>query len=148
MLPVQTAINRRLAIIRLDGDMFFSSLVSFATGSVFLGIASGILSLVYVYAFDNTAIWRVSEASPWMYTGGFVGAAFILSTMLFAPRIGMTKMYMAIVLGQLASSLLYDHFGVLNIRQEDATVMRIVGERLVQCVQLGLITVAIIYIYI
>ena len=92
-----------------------------------LAILSGALSLYLTYAVDQS-IWGIADASAWIFTGGLFGAISVYGTLLIAPFIGMARLYMCVVLGQLSSSLVYDHFGVLGVTQQSATPLRISGK--------------------
>ncbi len=129
-LPMQTCINRYFARIRCGGDARKSSLFSFFSGSCVLAVVSGIVSAVMIYAYDR-AIWDFAATSWWMFTGGVFGALNVHGALIMAPRVGMTRLYMLVVFGQLVSALLYDHFGVLGVSQFSATPLRISGTILI-----------------
>lgn len=130
ILPVQTCINRRFAHRVCQGDILKSAIFSFMTGSLTLGIASGILTAVFILSL-NQSVWNFADASAWTFTGGLLGAFFVYGTLLIAPYVGMARLFMCIVLGQLSSSLLYDHFGILGLTEHTATPLRIAGTLMV-----------------
>ena len=132
VLPVQAAINRRLAHIHLKGDKLMSAMISFFVGSITLAIVSSIVTGVYLRT-STRSLWHIQGSSAWLYTGGLFGATFVFAMMKLAPIIGMARMFMCVVLGQLISSLLYDHFAILGVAQRTATPMRIAGVCLVLC---------------
>jgi bacterial/archaeal transporter family-2 protein len=65
---------------------------------------------------------------PWIsWTGGLFGAIFIGIAILMVPRLGAATTLALIVVGQMAGSLAFDHFGLLGIAQQPASVTRMAG---------------------
>ena len=70
--------------------------------------------------------------TPWsLYVGGFCGFFIILSLASAFPRIGGALAIALVVLGQAAAALAIDHFGLLGMPQEPATLARVAGLLLV-----------------
>jgi transporter family-2 protein len=66
--------------------------------------------------------------APWMsWTGGLFGAIFIGIAILMVPRLGAATTLALIVVGQMVGSLVFDHFGVLGIQQQPASLVRMGG---------------------
>ena len=61
------------------------------------------------------------------FGGGLVGAIFVTTALIFAPRIGATYWVALIVAGQMAASVALDHFGWLGFPESPASVARIAG---------------------
>lgn len=75
---------------------------------------------------------RFSESftggASWVsWTGGLFGAIFIGIAILVMPRLGAATTLALIVVGQMVGSLLFDHFGILGIQQQPATLIRMAG---------------------
>jgi transporter family-2 protein len=66
----------------------------------------------------------------WAWTGGALGAAFVLSSTLLIPQLGAAKLVCLVVLGQIVGSLLLDHFGVLHAAKP-IDALRLMGGALV-----------------
>jgi transporter family-2 protein len=80
-----------------------------------------------------------SEAAPWTsWTGGLFGALFIGIAILMVPRLGAATTLALIVVGQMIGSLTFDHFGVLGIPQQPATLIRMAGAA---CLILGVVLI-------
>lgn len=80
-----------------------------------------------------------SGAAPWTsWTGGLFGALFIDIAILMVPRLGAATTLALIVVGQMIGSLAFDHFGVLGIQQQPATLIRMAGAA---CLILGVVLI-------
>ncbi len=64
-------------------------------------------------------------------TGGFMGAFFVASAVVIAPVLGAGTMMCWMIAGQMAASILLDHFGLIGYAVRDASPMRIFGVLLV-----------------
>ncbi len=70
--------------------------------------------------------------TPWsLYIGGVCGFFVIVSLASAFPRIGAALAISLVVLGQAAAALVIDHFGLLGMPQEPATLSRVAGLLLV-----------------
>lgn len=122
LLPLQALINARLG--QLTHGPLLASLVSFLVGTLVLSAA--------VLA-TRTAIpdARMAAAVPaWAWLGGVIGAVFVVAATLLVPRLGAAALVCLVVFGQIAGSLLLDHYGVLTApRPIDA--LRVLGVMLV-----------------
>ncbi len=50
----------------------------------------------------------------WKYLGGFLGAFAVFGTILLSPKIGLANMFLLIILGQILTSSVLDHLGMLK----------------------------------
>lgn len=122
LLPLQALINARLGHATAGG--LFASACSFLVGTLALAVVL-LVSRPAVPATD--ALLRLP---PWIWAGGLLGAAFVVIATLAVPRIGAASLVALVVLGQMASALLLDRFGVLQAaRAVDAS--RLLGAALV-----------------
>lgn len=110
LLPLQALVNARLGQLTLGP--LFASLASFAVGTTAL-LA---LWLAWRPAAPSGAA-GFAQVPLWAWTGGLIGAAFVVAATVLVPRLGAAVLICAVVFGQLAGSLLLDHFGVLHARQ-------------------------------
>jgi transporter family-2 protein len=63
----------------------------------------------------------------WAWAGGFLGAFYVLCTIVVGPRLGAAALLALVILGQLTTSLLVDHFGWLGFPQHPLTLTRLFG---------------------
>jgi transporter family-2 protein len=122
-LPLQAGINAQL---RLGlGHPLLAALVSFGVGTVALAAATLLLRLSFPPA------GQLFQINWWQWTGGLLGAVYILSAVLLAPRLGATALIAATVAGQMMASLIYDHYGVAGFPVQPITPQRILGATLI-----------------
>ena len=75
---------------------------------------------------------RVVATPVWMWTaGGLLGATFVASMVLLAPKLGATLLLGAAVAGQLTTALLMDHYGLLGYPQHSISPGRVAGVLLI-----------------
>lgn len=119
ILPLQAALNSGLAS-RTTGPLF-STFINFSTGIVAIAAALAILRVSIPSIATSTSI-------PWFYwIGGLLGAFFVLTTMMSAPKLGASLMIAIIIAGQIGASLAFDHFGWLGYPVHELNLGRIAG---------------------
>jgi transporter family-2 protein len=119
VLIVQVGLNTTLRSAL--GEPVIATLVSFLAGSAAL----------IVFLWLTRATWPARaqwQAIPWWaWFGGILGAFYVVSTIIAGPRLGAAALLALIVLGQLVTSLLVDHFGWLGFPQHSLTALRLLG---------------------
>lgn len=123
LIPVQTAINSRLSG-RL-GAVLPASLVSFAVGSVGLGLA---------VLVTGTAVPWVETATTqpwWIWVGGVCGLVFLTLNIVLLPRIGAAATVVLPLVGQVLGGLVIDLAGAFDTAVRPLTVVRGLGGGLV-----------------
>ncbi|NDK40059.1 DMT family transporter [Pseudoxanthomonas gei] len=108
LLPLQALINASLG--KQTTGPLFASLASFVVGGVVLAV----WWLASKPSLDLAALGRVPW---WAWTGGLIGAVYVAAATMLIPRMGAAALICLVVFGQVAGSLLLDHFGVLHARQ-------------------------------
>lgn len=119
IMPMQAGVNSTLAIH--SNGALWASLVSFVVGSIAL------LCLAIGMRQDWPVLADLRQAPWWAWTGGFMGALFVFTGAILAPRIGATTMMALLVAGQLIMSVVLDHFGWATFPQHDINWGRILG---------------------
>jgi len=123
-IPLQAAINARLRD-HLDHSTLLAAFVSFAVGTIALALMAVLTGQRW------QALGGVAEARGWKLTGGLLGAFFVFATTLLAPKIGLAKMVALVIAGQVAMSLVADHFGWIGLAVRPVDPMRAGGALLV-----------------
>lgn len=107
LLPLQVAFNNKLTSV--SGNPTTSSLVSFSVGTIALLIYS-----VFGQVSFQKSFLPLGHAPWYAWIGGLVGALYIISTVVASPRIGIVVFLIIVILGQLTTSALLEHFGWLG----------------------------------
>lgn len=85
-----------------------------ATVSFFIGT----LILLALALTTNQGSFRgIGQASWWQLSGGLFGAFFVTMTIVAVPRLGTGTVVAALIVSQLITGMLFDHFGLLGVRQ-------------------------------
>jgi transporter family-2 protein len=124
LIPLQAAINARLRD-HLDHSTLLAALVSFAVGTAALA------AMALVTGQRWQALGGIAGAKGWQLTGGLLGALFVFATTLLAPKIGLAKMVALVIAGQVALSLVADHYGWLGLAVREVSPLRAGGAALV-----------------
>ncbi|GGB41770.1 DMT family transporter [Fictibacillus barbaricus] len=121
-LPTQFSINAQLR--SLVGSPILASTISFIVGSIAL----------LIMTFFNQGIkfnknWV--EAPWWIWTGGLLGAFYVVATIILIPRIGAASTVAFILTGQIIASVLIDHFGLLGVHIQPVNLYKFIGVSLI-----------------
>src|SRR4029079_826471 len=119
MMPTQAAINNKLA--GYVASPISAAFVSFLIGTIAL--------FAYMLASGTPigSLWNIKEAPAVAWLGGLLGAFFVASTIVLAPRIGVAMTFSLIVAGQMLITLVLDHFGFLGIPVKEISLARVFG---------------------
>ena len=118
MVAIQAPTNALLG--KASGSAIAAALISFAVGTAALAVL--LLATGWVRITPATR-----ELSWYAWIGGFYGAFFVAIAAFVAPRVGVGALLTAAVAGQLIAALILDHFGLLGLPQQPATMVRILG---------------------
>jgi len=124
-LPTQAGINTQLNL--WTRSPILAAAISFGVGTTVL-VLYALLARIPVPAAED-----LSRNPWWIWTGGILGAFFVASTVILAPRLGAAAMVAAIIAGQMITSLVLDHCGWLGYAPQPVTIWRILGVGLIVC---------------
>ncbi len=119
---VQPSINARLAE---KIGIIHAATISFLVGTLVL--------LVLSLSVERSTFRGVVNAEWWQFSGGLFGAFFVALTILAVPRLGTGTVMAALIVAQLATGLVFDHFGLFGMRHIPLDVNRIAGVVLMVC---------------
>ena len=123
MLPVQFGINAQLAAWL--GSPLRATFVSFAVGATVLLVA------VLLFARGVSEGRELGAAPWWVWAGGFLGAFYVLGSVVTAPKLGAAALFAFILAGQAVASVAVDHFGWVGFDENPITPGRLLGIALV-----------------
>ncbi len=123
MLPIQFGINAQLAVWL--GSPVRATFVSFVVGAAVLLVA------VLVFARGVSEGRELGAAPWWVWVGGFLGAFYVLGSVVTARKLGAATLVAVILAGQAFASLLVDHFGWVGFEENPITPGRLLGIALV-----------------
>lgn len=119
---VQAAVNGHLGIV--VGSPLAASVVSFVVGTVFLG---AICFFVLLRGKSCGEKGERTKSRWWMWTGGFMGALYLLMSVTLASSIGVGATLVVLLAGTTAGGLLIDHLGLLGCERRPINVPKATG---------------------
>ena len=121
--PIQAGINATIA--QFHGHPLYAALTNTVVASLVLLVVILVLRLPLPQAASLAA------APLWAWTGGFLGAFFVLSSLVLAPKLGAAVFVSTTIVGTMAASLVIDHTGFLVYKAQPISPLRAVGAILV-----------------
>ncbi|MBF0752592.1 MULTISPECIES: DMT family transporter [unclassified Pasteurella] len=119
-LASQSAINTQLAKA-VGSEPIIATFISFSVGTI----------LLFFVALFKADLWQGLTALPhqpwWKLLGGVLGALAVFTTILLAPKLGITAMLFFIIIGQLLAALTIDHFGLIGMPVREVNITKFVG---------------------
>lgn len=113
---VQPPINARLAE---KIGIIQAATVSFLIGTLIL--------LALSLSIGRGSFKGLVQAEWWQLSGGLFGAFFVALTILAVPRLGTGTVMAALIVAQLLTGLVFDHFGLFGMRQISFDLSRVAG---------------------
>jgi bacterial/archaeal transporter family-2 protein len=106
------------------GSPFWAGLTNFIAG----GLA---LSLVLIAIREPIPSVQVMAKAPWFaWIGGCLGALYICGIILLLPKLGAATVVALFMVGQVLTSLTFDHFGLLGAPVREVGLLRMLGAAL------------------
>jgi len=118
-LVVQVGMNSTLR--SLLGSPIVAALISFLVGSLALAVYAGVARTPLPLRAQLGAV------PAWAWLGGVLGAFYVASSVIVGPRLGAATLLALVVLGQLGTSLIVDHYGWLGFPQHPLNLVRVLG---------------------
>ena len=119
-LATQSAINTQLAKA-MSGEAVIATFISFAVGTIVL----------FFIAWVKTDLWGNLSTVPsqpwWKLIGGILGAVVVFTTVLLAPKLGISAMLFFIFVGQLITAATIDHFGLIGMPIREVNITKFIG---------------------
>ena len=118
-VAVQAGLNAQLR--DYVSHPMFAALANFVVGTLCL------IALLLALRVPWPAIAGVKAAPAWLWLGGLLGSFYVASSVLIAPKLGAAVMFAVVIAGQVAMSLILDHYGWIGFPQHPIGFWRIVG---------------------
>ena len=117
-LPVQAVINGRLRVL-LDGPVP-AALVSVLVSALLMAVIAAV-------TWQPVPLDRVTAAPWWVWTGGIIGALYVAASLALISKLGAAFLFALLVVGQMLSSIIVDHYGWLGVPVHTVNPWRILG---------------------
>jgi transporter family-2 protein len=123
LLPVQAGLNAQLRSAL--GSPIAAAFISFLVGTAALAA----VALVFRVTFPFSRAWAVTHPVQW--SGGIIGALYVFAAVVLAPKLGAGTLVAAVVAGQMITSLLLDHYGLIGFPVHSLSPVRLIGAALI-----------------
>lgn len=117
--PTQAGINSQLGSVM--GTPSLAAMISFMIGAL------GLTAYVLVAGVSWPPIRTFTEIPWWMWTGGLMGAFLVFVSIILAPKLGAATTLGLMIAGQMLTSLVLDHFGIVGYEEHPTNIWRITG---------------------
>ena len=116
---LQSSVNAKLRA-ELDAPNW-AALISYAGGTLVMGI-------LVLFLREQAQLGEAIDRAPWWaWSGGLWGAIYVVIIILLLPRLGTATLIASFILGQMVTSLAFDHFGFFGVPKHPVDPARIAG---------------------
>ncbi|PBB69097.1 hypothetical protein CK228_07600 [Mesorhizobium sp. WSM4312] len=122
-VPFQAGANAMLG--RLLDHPLWATFVSLGVSAVL------IVPVMIGFKLPVPAVGMAVKGPWWIWIGGAAGVAHITAALLLAPKLGAASFIVAVIAGQMAASLVIDHFALMSFAHRPVTVARFAGLALI-----------------
>lgn len=123
-VPVQFSVNAQLR--EAVGGPAVATAISFLVGTI-----AAVIVAALILRESLPGVGSVSDAPWWVWTGGLLGAFYVLASILLVPQLGSAATIGFVLAGQVAASIVIDHFGLLRTAVHEVTLPRLIGAALI-----------------
>lgn len=96
--------------------------------AVFVSYFGGLATVALALTVMREPLPPGAGAASWpSWAGGMFGAFYILTAIVILPRLGATATFGVILAGQLLTSLVVDHYGLLGLARQPLNWSRMAG---------------------
>ncbi|MEE0775469.1 MAG: DMT family transporter [Bacillota bacterium] len=110
--PINAALGKRIGV-------FEGGLVSFIVGTIVMA--------ALVLIFGKGDLLSALHGAKWQLLGGVFGVIMVMMIIIATPKLGVSLVLAGVVLGQLAASMVIDHFGLFQTQVVPINMYRIIG---------------------
>ncbi len=86
-----------------------------------------VLLLLFVFRLGDGNLVEIQKAPWYSYFGGVLGVIIIYSVVLAIPKVGVAPATTAIILGQVFTAGLIDHFGLFGLKKITFNYYKVLG---------------------
>jgi transporter family-2 protein len=123
-VPVQFSVNSQLR--NFVGGTALTTAISF-----FIGTVAAIIVAAFILRESLPGIGTVSDVPWWVWTGGLLGALYVLASIILTPQLGAATTIGVVITGQMVASIVIDHFGLLRLPVHEISIPRLIGALLI-----------------
>jgi transporter family-2 protein len=119
LVPIQSGVNATLR--GFLGHYLLAAITNFTLGLTLLTL------LIIALRLQLPNLTQMAGVPWWCWTGGAMGAILVVAGVTLAHKLGAATFIACIILGQLSTSVLLDHFALVGFAQHPVSAPRIAG---------------------
>ena len=128
-LPILAGI---FACMQSNINGYWQTKIGIQSAVIINGWVVALLSTILYFATNQNPLNHViSQVKPSLFLNGFLGLGVVTIAAFTFPKLGAASVMVAMVMGQVVTGLLLDHFGFLELPKRDISASRLVGLSLV-----------------
>ncbi|MGA7315341.1 MAG: DMT family transporter [Silvibacterium sp.] len=124
LLAGASAVTQATLNARLRSDLAswsWAAFTSYAVGTV------AMLIVIFVQRAPRPSLTLAAAVPWWAWTGGCLGAAYVVLSIVLLQRLGASTVVAFVVAGQMLGALAFDQFGLMGLEPRPATPLRLAG---------------------
>jgi len=90
-----------------------------------------VLPVILALRVPMPSLGQTAQLPWWAWFGGVAGVVYITTALMLTPRMGAASFIVCVIAGQMLTSLLIDHFGLVGLTVKEVNVGRIGGVALI-----------------
>ena len=118
LMAVQGSLNTALSKVV---GLLETTFIVHVTGTILLVV------LLFVFPMGKGDLSVLSEAPWYAYLGGLVGVGIIYLVAASIPAVGVANATTAIIIGQVLTAIIIDHFGLFGLEKVACSWNQIIG---------------------
>lgn len=118
-ITTQAGVNNQLKLA--VNNAWIAAFISFLTGTILLAM------IVVAGRHQVPSVTHLKEIALYKYAGGALGVFFVTVIIFSVQRIGSANVFALVITGQLLLALLFDHFGLLGLKQNHISLTKVMG---------------------
>lgn len=99
-----------------------------------ISFGSGLIALILLFFASGSSapsLEAIKQVSWWKWTGGVMGAVYMITVIVSVPKIGTANLVSLSVAGQLVAAIILDHYGLMGFTLHPANGWRLLGVMLI-----------------
>ncbi|GAB2557726.1 DMT family transporter [Spirosoma aerophilum] len=122
-ITVQAGVNANLR--QAMASPILAAAISFGSGLIAL------ILLFFASGSPTPSVEVIKQVSWWKWTGGVMGAVYMITVIVSVPKIGTANLVSLSVAGQLVAAIILDHYGLMGFSLHPANGWRLLGVMLI-----------------
>lgn len=123
ILPFQAASNA--AVGRALGHPLWGALTSLLVSTAV------VVAALLVLRVSAPHLGKAVQGPWWLWVGGVLGALYVAAAAALTPKLGAAGFLLLVVAGQIITSVVVDHFGLMGLTEKPVNLARVLGVLLI-----------------